>query len=281
MKIKSFFLLSILFCSFTLTSHTQNERFFEGDIIYRNFENHNKTVIKFSSGMAYNGSRTVRVIMKGYNIHIIDESMHMHTLLLPNEDKAIIFNDLLKKGQQFPFAEYVNNYLTALSPNDRVVSGTTISSKSTISDTGIKKDYMGQTCSVYKGQVISNNGSSTSEVELWVSSKFDIYKSYWYFLNDIQVPGIALKWTYDTKGKIPLFGQMSSYVASEAKEINERIVADEEMQVPENYDIVVSKSPFKVLSLYRAAKKYLIKNNQYPTQLETDVTYKIEDEWDF
>lgn len=53
------------------------------------------------------------------------------------------------------------------------------------------------------------------------------------------------------------------------------------MQVPENYDIVVSKSPFKVLSLYRAAKKYLIKNNQYPTQLETDVTYKIEDEWDF
>lgn len=281
MKIRIVFFVTLLFSIFVLPISAQSENFFEGEIMYRNFENHNKLVIKFSKGMAYNGARNVKVIMKGYNIHIIDESLHMHTLLLPNEDKAIIFNDLLKRGQQFPFSEYVNNYLTSLSPENRTVSGVIISSTSTIKDTGETKEYKGQICNIYRGQVISNNGSATSDVELWVTSKYDIYKCYWYFLNGIHVPGIVLKWTYDTKGKVPLFGQMSSYVASEIKAINERDVAEEEMQVPSGYDIVVSKSPFKVLGLYKDMKKYLMKNKMYPTQLESEVTYKIDDEWDF
>lgn len=280
MKTKILFYLFI-FLGVTLSAMAQDDASFEGEITYRNFENYNKVVLKFSKGMAYNGARNVKVLIKGYNMHIIDESLHMHTLLLPGEDKAIIFNDLLKKGQQFPFTEYVNNYLSSFSPEDHVVSGVTLSNTSTIKDTGETKEYKGQLCKIYKGQVIANNGGTTSDIELWVSSKYDIYKCYWYFVNGIQVPGIVLKWTYDTKGKVPLFGQMSGFVASELKTIEERVVTEEEMQVPSDYDITVSKSPFKVLKLYGSTTKYLKKNGMYPTQIESDVTYKIDEEWDF
>ena len=267
--------------AFTMIGNAQNGDFFEGDMLYRNFENHNKAVMNLSKGMAYNGARTVRIIMKGYNIHIIDEVLHIHILLLPDENKAIIYNDLLKKGQEFPFWLYVNTYIAVFSPEARVIAHniTLPAPKYTIASTGEKKEYMGQTCDIYKGQVIVSHGAT--DVELWVSSKHSIYKSYWYFLNGIQVPGIVLKWTYDQKADIPLIGKLASFVASEVKEINERIVANDEMQVPSDIKIVVSESPFKVVSLYKETVKYLTKNKMFPNQQETEVTFRIEEDWDF
>ena len=275
-------LLTVLTLCVVLFMNAQEKKSFEGEMTYRNFENHNNLVRKFSKGMAYNGARDMKIIIKGYNIHIIDETMHMHTLLLPNENKAIIYNDLLKRGQQFPFSEYVDSYLSAFSPNTRQVSTVTIPAPEyTIVDTGQKKEYKGEECRIFKGQVIANKGGTTTDVELWVSDKYSIFKCYWYFLNGIQVPGVVMKWTYDLKGKVPMMGKMSSYVASEAKDVIEREVSADEMQVPKGYKIVVSKSPFKVLGLYGDTKKYLKKNKMYPGDEDTEVTYQIDDEWDF
>lgn len=38
--------------------------YFEGELVYNNFENHSKIVLNLSKGMAYNGKRTVRVLLK-------------------------------------------------------------------------------------------------------------------------------------------------------------------------------------------------------------------------
>ena len=263
------------------SGYAQEDNYFEGEIAYRNFENHNKLVLKLSKGMAYNGARDVKILMKGANMHIIDESLHMHTLLLPEENKAVIYNDLLKRGQEFPFNAYVNTYLSALSPNDRVINGMTIPASSTVGNSGNVKEYMDQSCDIYSGKISANNGGVTTDVELWISPNYSIYKSYWAFLNGIEVPGIALKWVLDQKGSVPILGKMSSYIASEVKELTERPIADEEMQVPADYNIVASTSPFKVLGLYKDMKKYLTKNKMYPTQQESVVTYKIDDEWEF
>ena len=106
-----------------LTGSAQN-KYFEGELVYNNFENHSKIVLKLSKGMAYNGKRTVRVLMKGSVVHIIDEVLHFHTLLVPEENKAIIFNDFLKRGQQFPYNEYVKTYLSQYSISKDKVKGT-------------------------------------------------------------------------------------------------------------------------------------------------------------
>ena len=76
---------------------------------------------------------------------------------------------------------------------------------------------------------------------------------------------------------------MNSFVASEVQEIKERLVSDDEMSVPKNYEIKVSDSPFKVVGLMKDTKKYLKKKKMYPGDAEKDldVTFKIEEEWEF
>lgn len=284
MRLRLILLFTIISYAFSLAGYAQSKKHFEGEIVYRNFENHNKLVRKLSKGMAYNGSRTVKVLLKSYNMHIIDESLHIHTLLLPDENKIIVFNDLLKKGQAFSFGTYAESYLSAYSPDPRNISGQILENEYSVKKTS-KTDYMGQSCDIYKGQITAKTGAggAVCNAEIWVSPQYTIYKSYWYFLNGIQVPGIALKWTTDQHGKVPLLGTMSSYVASEVKEIKERSIADEEMQVPSDCQIVTSDSPFKILRLYKDTRKYLKKNKMYPADAEedTEVTYKIEEEWDF
>jgi hypothetical protein len=212
--------------------------------------------------------------------------MKFHTLLLPSENKVIIYSDYLKRGQQFDYTNYVNTYLGQLSPNDNGGSDSDVKSSrtSTVEKTGKKIDYLGQECEIYKGVVTSTVefcDPAVSNIELWVSNKYSIYKSYWSFLYGVQVPGIVTKWSYDQKSKIPLMGTLSSYVASELKEIHERTVSDDEMKVPDGYEIKISSSAFKVLGLYKDNKKYMMKNKIYPTQKESDVTYSIDDKWDF
>jgi hypothetical protein len=249
----------------------QSNNYFEGDMVYRNFENYSKLTRKLASGSVYNGAKTVKIILKGVNVHIIDETSKMHTLLLPNEDKAIIFCDYIKKGQQFKYSEYVDRYMSTFS-SDRNVS--------TVKDIGEQKKLMGQDCERYKG-VITDNDVAVCDVELFISSKYNVHESYYSFLNGIQVSGIVMKWTWNHSLSMPLFGKMKSYVASEVKEIHERPVSDDEMKVPEGYEIKISSSPFKFLGLFKANNKYMKKNKLYPDQKDSDVTFSVDNDWNF
>lgn len=284
MKVNKVLLLIVMISFCFAEANAQVKKEFEGEIVYRNFENHSKMVRRFSSGMAYNGARTVRVIMKGSNMHIIDESLQMHTLLLPEQSKVILYSDCLERGMEFSFGTYVNNYMMSCSPEPRYVSGVKQENKYSMNKVS-QGEFNGEICDIYKVDVeaILQAGETIHQAELWVSSKYDVYKCYWYFLNGIEVPGIVLKRTLETNGKVPIFGKMNSFVASEVKEIKERAVSDDEMCVPENYDIKVSDSPFKVVGLMKDTKKYLKKKKMYPGDADKDleVTYKIDEEWDF
>lgn len=74
--------------------------YFEGMLLYRNYEFHSPVIRKFSFGNAYNGERSVKVVMKGNKIHIVDESLHMHTIILPDANIGYIYSDVAKQGNQ-------------------------------------------------------------------------------------------------------------------------------------------------------------------------------------
>lgn len=65
-----------IFLLTALLGSAQN-KYFEGELVYNNFENHSKIVLKLSKGMAYNGKRTVRVLMKGSVVHVADRDLHL------------------------------------------------------------------------------------------------------------------------------------------------------------------------------------------------------------
>ena len=260
-----------IFLLTALLGSAQN-KYFEGELVYNNFENHSKIVLKLSKGMAYNGKRTVRVLMKGSVVHIIDEVLHFHTLLVPDENKAIIFNDFLKRGQQFPYNEYVKTYLSQYSISKDKVKGTFLK-------TGETEQVLDRTCDLLKGKVSAM--SVKTDLEAWVLPDYKIYDSYRSVVYGMDIDGLAFKWAYKTIGKVPLIGEMRSYVQSELVEINAREISDAEMNVPEGFSIVESTSPFKVLGLYKDTKKYLKAHNMYPDDIEKEVTYQTEEEWSF
>lgn len=276
---KNLFLFAILFLGFVSSIHAADVTTFEGEIQYRNFENHSSLIRRFSSGMAYNGARDIKIIMKGNKMHVIDESMHIHTIFLPDEDKVILYSDVAKKGLFTSYKEFVPTYYELFSPSKKT-------NQYSIKNMN-ERQYKDEKCSVYSGQIIitpeGTTNSTTTDAELWVSHKYKIDKCYLNYIYGIDVPGVVLKWSYKQEGKVPLLGKMSSYVASEIKNISERAVSDSEFEVPSDVSLKDSGSPFKLLGIYKENKKFLKKNKMYPTDADKDneVTYKIDEEWDF
>lgn len=256
---------------------------FEGEISYRNFENHSKVVRKVSKGMAYNGVRNVKVIIKGKKMHIRDESIHLNTLLLPDENCVIIYNDLLKRGLKCSYSNYTQTYMAAYGPKSYDPG---LTKEYTIKPSGEIEIFLGEECEKYKGTVTTSTSASSpavANVEVWCSTKYKVDPVYYCYLNGVEIPGIAMKWTTDQHAKVPLFGSLDSFVASEVKSITPRNVEDSEMQLPSGYELKKTDSPFKMLRIYGDTKKYLKKNKMYPADAdnETEVTYQIEEEWDF
>ncbi len=260
-----------------------SQTLFEGEINYRNFENHSKAVRKFSKGMAYNGARSVRVLIKGNKVHIIDESMHLSTLLLPDEGYVIIYNDLLKQGLKCSYSNYTMTYMSQYSPKAYIPGQM---KDYEVKATDETTEIQGEPCKLYKGTITTTtNGASptVTTVEVWCSTKYKVDPVYQYYLYGVEIPGVAMKWTTDQHGKVPMIGSMDSFVASEVKSITPRTVDDSEMQIPSEYELKLTDSAFKMLGIYEDTKKYLKKNKMYPTDAEndTEVTYQIEEEWDF
>lgn len=271
----------VLFVGMNISAQTT----FEGEITYRNFENHSKTVRKFSKGMAYNGARDMKVIMKGDRMLIIDESMHLSMLLLPDEEEVVIYNDLLKRGLRCSYNNFVQSNLSQYGDKS-YLAGITI--KNNVKETGETKTIKGEECGLAKGQIISTvDGSgikpTVHDMEVWCSKKYKISPTYKYFVNGLNVSGIAVKYTINSHGKVPLFGSMDSFIAAEVKEITPRKVEDSELEAPAGYEYKETDSPNKMLGIYGDTSKYLKKNNMYPTDADkdTEVTYKIDEEWDF
>lgn len=276
-----FIIYSLLMWMISLTAFSQT--LFEGEINYRNFENHSKAVRKFSKGMAYNGARNVKVVIKGKKMHIIDESIHLNTLLLPDENCVIIYNDLLKRGLKCSYSNYTQTYMAAYGPKSNTPGQI---KEYTIKPSGEIGTFLGEECEKYKGTVTTSTSSSSpvvTNVEVWCSTKYKVDPVYCCYLNGVEVPGVAMKWTTDQHGKVPLFGSMDSFVASEVKSITSRNVEDSEMRIPSEYELKETDSSFKMLGIYGDTKKYLKKNKLYPADADnaTEVTYQIEEEWDF
>ena len=100
----------------TTVTPAKTTQFFEGALLYRNEEYHSAVGRRFSYGRAYNGERTVSVIVKGQTVHITDETLHLHTIVNPVEDIIYMFSDLTKKGIKGTFKQ-LESHIKVLSPD--------------------------------------------------------------------------------------------------------------------------------------------------------------------
>lgn len=302
MKKTSFYhslaLASMLWCGVATVSQAQTvpqtSGPFEGVLTYHSLENNSKSTIRISQGQAYNGVRNYEIIIKGNNMHIQDMSMHLHTIVNLDNDCVYFYSDATKRGIRYDATEYLEKQMMQYSPDYmQVASYVTIATsdqqmeKVRVNDYRIVKadeqrEFMGMQNDVYRGPIICR--TITTDFEVWAVPDFEISPTIKYFLNGIEFKGLPTKYVWDSKGQVPLVGNLSSYSANELKSITPRQVDDAEFLPPSDCEIIdKDDSGFKRIRLVKDNTKFLKKNKMYPTDAETesDVQYKIDDEWDF
>lgn len=278
MKKNIVFLLFVL-CLMAPSIVFAQQEAFEGVLEYVNFENHNKKVISLSKGTAYNGVRRTTVMVKGKNVHIIDQSMHIHTILLPEQHIAYYYSDVTCTGFKLNYERYVGSYLSALDPNSENSKFNEM--KSDVKKRGRKASVDGHECEIWEGTQTLKYGTNTLEV--WSGESVSVPKDVRAIAFNLPFTGLPVKFTLSLQSKIPIIGKTSSYAAAELKSMTAKEMSDSDFMPSSDIKIKESDSPFKILSLIKDNTKQLKKQGIYPTdaEKETDVTYKIEDEWDF
>lgn len=256
---------------------------FEGELNYRNFENHSKAVRRLSHGMAYNGARDMQVLVKGNVTLACDKTMHITTILNPDADYVIVYSDLAKVGLKYPYKVYADFYGSTLSPNPVIEAQT---KDYAVKETGNSKKIGEWDCKSYDGTVsVSANGMkpTVNYVNIWYIPKYEASESYRHAFNGVLVPGIIGKWTYNSTAKVPIIGTMSTYVSMELKTAEARQIADTELLPPDDVKIETTNDAAKMYGFHGKAVKAVKKAGLYPTEAEknTEVTYKIDEEWDF
>lgn len=261
------------------TPSSQQPKVFEGVLEYVAFENHSKKVINISKGTAYNGARHTTVFVKGKKVHIIDQSMHIHTILLPEEHTVYYYSDVICSGLKLNYEKYVGLYLSSFDP--QAEAGRMNEMKNNVSKRGRKATFDGHDCEVYEGTQTVKFGTNT--IEVWSDECISVPNAIRSVIWNLPFSGLPIKYTVSQQLKAPIIGKLSSYMAGELTNMTAKEMSDSDFMPSSDIKIKESDSPFKILSLIKDNTKQLKKQGIYPTdaEKETDVTYKIEDEWDF
>ncbi len=255
----------------------QGTRFFEGSLLYRSYEHHSAVVKKFSQGRAYNGERTVRVTLKGNSAHIIDESMHLHTIVNANSNTVFVYSDLTNEGISAGM-DFIHSYLSMQDPD---YSTPEMPKSSTLAIDKQQATYKGDICSILKGNVsIGDNGGT--DAELWYSNNLLANKAYKYLLYGLPTKGIVRRGIYNNAVRIPLLGKAQTITALELVAIKEFRVPDSEMKPPSTIRLKRMEKSSQLTNLYKSNTKELKKQKIYPKISKgKEIKYQLNKQWDF
>jgi len=252
--------------------------YFEGALLYRSYEYHSSVVRKFSYGRAYNGERSIKVTMKGADLHIVDESMHLHTIILPGSNTGYIYSDVAKQGIKASL-KFLDDYLRVLDPDYQSSNG--LKKMSQLRNTGESVDYKGDRCKVYKGYMMHGEDTKT-DVEMWYTEKYRVHPSYRYVFGGLNPGGLLRKGIYNQSGKIPLLGSMKSLVSSELVALRSYKVPASEMRPPADIVIRQATDNKQIVDLYKENRSQLKKHKLTPKPKKTsEVKYDLRKQWDF
>jgi hypothetical protein len=250
---------------------------FEGALLYRNYEYHSNVVRKFSNGRAYNGERTTLVKLRGQDVHIVDESMRLHTIIVPGDNLVYLYSDVLSWGLQGD-KEFLQQFLGAYDPDYSLPN---LEKTSTLRTTDEKMTYKGDECKVYRGLLKIGDAGET-DVELWYSPRFKTNPSYKYFVFGLPVGGIIRKGIINNSGSVPLLGKLKSTTAIELMALTEYKVPTSEMRPPASINFSPMRAPKQLNRFYNENTKALKKAKLYPKKLSNkEVKFNLQQQWDF
>ncbi len=280
---KAFIILAM--CMLTIFGMAQ-EKNFEGEILFETFENYSDYIQKMPFSIYFNGVHKMRLIVKGDKMHLINETTKCHVIADNSVPSYVHFCDLTKTGMDYDKDIVVAMRALTSDKEINFVGIPALLTNYTFAKTDTEKSILGRKCFLYAGNI--NRKMAGTEVKYEIKSYIsDIpapngYKMY---LNGLETPGIALKYSYKYDGghlSLMNVGELSSYVEADITEIIPREVNDNEFDIPADYKIL--KKDVALIKYINSVRKQLVKlgvKGEDNDKKTTGVHYKTNDEWDF
>jgi len=244
---------------------------------YSIFTHANASTIRNAAGRVINGVGEQSVIVRGNDMHIIDHTLHLHTILLPDKGITYIYSDVMKRGLQIKYDYFVSLYMSGLARKE-ASGGYETRDYQLTKATGTKKHNQ-HNCTVYAGRVTTP--SQQASVDLWESREYGVSSTIRFLLDGLDVSGIPVRYVIERRGMTAYALNMGS-VAAELKSVEVRNVTDEEMLPSPDIRISIATNASEANSLWQENLNYLKKNEMYPedAEIESAQRYSINDEWD-
>lgn len=263
----------ILFALVTLMTFISANAF-EGEIKYRTYTNYSPEMLKLQP-LLFNGENTSSVIVKGDKIMFKDE--RRGTILILSEDNMTEYSQEDNTGYSCPL---MGCFTPAIQFSVKEATQT--------------REMLGTSVTKY---VCDNNADIGMEFFGWISKDdFGLSQKVREKLNGgFIVPGIALKFTFNSQG------QYGYFLCQEIVSIVPRQVDDDEFEIPADtkMDIVIDWNDYKFHNpMLESALQYLgddmkktaafsdlysefVKNHPIKPQKIFKNSYELDEDWDF
>ena len=242
---------------------------------YESREHANASTLRNSQGTALNGRRIQTLLVSGDDIHIIDSTLHLHTVLLPDQGIAYLYSDVLRQGIRFDYEYYVNLYMSSLAPASDAEQNAY-----QVKPTGETHQDAGLECTAYSGKVLDL--TQTSQVDIWITLRYAAPASLRYFIDGLPLDGIPVRYVIERGGASSLAVKRGS-VAAHLTGIEIRPIATDELLPDSAVRMSVFVQPQQYTAFLSNHLKALQKAGIYPTDaaIETDQRYLIDEHWNF
>lgn len=250
-------------------------RLFEGTLMYASQEYHSKAIMRYSYGQAYCGTREMSVTVSGNKLHIIDETIQLHTIFDADANKVYVYSELTRTGISRNYTEYAAQFST--------LSGQSRFNQVEWRQPG-QTNYKGDVLQTYHADITPRTPetNSTGSIEIWSSKAFkvgDIMKNFCYGADP---HGLLKKWMWEIKGSAPILGTLHSIVLAELVAVSEYSVEPEVFQVPSDVTIVPDDQTCrKTVKFYKAHRKAMKKNHINPSEDVDSMLAQIRHDWSF
>lgn len=297
MKIK-IVLLTLVFAMNVIAQEVEPvplvEKPFEGELHYRSLENYDKRMEQWSPySMYYNGARDVTYIIKGEKVLMIDESMQYKVLLDPENDVIVYFSEHINKGvnNSYIWHSNMNGFFRERGSYNAYFKEFVPPEVYRFEPTGKTLPFEDKEVPLYQGRIETVIGVIMDQPFLQIAS-FDFAEDFTYRMPQayffslcygLEREGLLTKYVCEMIMDISLAGgKFKSYACSELKKVVLRSVSDEEFTVPDNIKLTYERLQGTTLNTFWMEHcRYMKKHKIHPKQLNKDVVYEINEEWDF
>lgn len=228
-------------------------------LCYQTVTQANPTTLKRAVGRLIEGQNKLTVWMRGDDLHLADSILHIHTVLLPDQNLVYIYSDLTKMGVKVDLDYYTALNMSGLAPAEKAGGFETRNYQ--LNPNGMERKVLDQTCHGYQGRIITTQ--QLAQVEIWQNRQLPVTPTMNYVLDGIVLEGLPMSYSIERRGMTG-YALNAGDIKAQLTRMERREVTDEELLPEASIRFTTSNDPAELASFYSDNLAVLKRLGLYP-----------------